>query len=254
MGIHLAAFAENVDQTLAPITPIADDQVTTSGDDLTIPAGLNKIVAALFGAPTIDSARIVAPSLYAQFTGGGPDFSPLNVGAEPVSPLPLHDLRAHPLSLLAQERLNVQIANSAAASGEDAWAGVWLANEAVQPAAGAWRTYKFTTAASALTAETWNTRALTAVQTLPPINFKCGGGFAVSTSGRLARLIFQGQANRPGFVMGDSESDVLARSVFRNGGMGVLGTFAHDTLPQIQIFADAADNEIQEVYLDLMPA
>lgn len=252
MVFHLAAFSESVDQSLGNITPITDPQLTVSGDDLTVGRDLRFIAGLLVGAPTIDSARIVAPSLYTQFTGGGPDISPVNVAAEPSSPLPYHDWRATPLELMPSEKLNVQIANSGAGSAEDAWALLLLASGAIQPQPGAWRPFKFTTSAAAVTAEAWSNRSLTPAQALVPGTYAVGGGYAVSTSGRAFRLVFQGQAARPGGVMGDAESDVLAMSVFRNGGLGVWGTFTHDQLPTIDFFCDAADNEAQEVYLDLI--
>lgn len=253
--VHLLVASESVDQTLNPISWLTaaegENQVPINGDDATIPDHLKFIVGALFGAPTIDSARIVAPSLYGQFPGGGPDFSPLNVGAEPISPLPFHDLRRYPIQLNAGDALQAHIANSGAGSAEDAWAGIWLNNGPVQPVDGPWRTYKFTTAASALTAEDWNVRSLTSAQTLNG-TYQCGGGFVVSTSGRLFRLSFPNQATKPGGVCGDTESDVLAPEIFRRGGMGAWGSFKSNALPSIEIFADAADNEVQEVYLDLI--
>lgn len=254
MTHHMAVASESVDQTLGNITWIADPilGISAAQDNLRMGNVLRALAGIMFGAPTIDSARIVAPSLYKTYTGGGPDFSPLNVGAEPLAPTPWIDFRAAPIVFEPDDDVNAQISNSGAGSAEDAWAIALLANGPIAPVAAAFRTFKFTTAASALTAEAWNNRALTAAQSLQPGTYAVGGGYGVSTSGRACRLVFRNQSERPGFLMGDTESDVLAPSIFRNGGLGIYGTFKHTDLPSVDIFADAADNEVQEIYLDLI--
>lgn len=255
MVYHLAAAAENVDQTINPITWIPDDVlgISAAQDNLLVGDRLRYVAGCIFGAPTIDSARIFAESLIKVYSAGGPDFSPLNVGAEPLSPLPWHDFRRDPLELKANDNLQARIANSGAAAGEDAWALLALSDGPIQPATNLpWRTFKFATAASAMTAERWNNRSLTSEQNLSG-EYICGGGYAVTTSGRAARLVFRGQQERPGFIIGDTESDVLSPEIFRRGGMGILGKFNALQLPSVDFFVDAADNEVQEVYLDLVP-
>lgn len=254
MTLHMLAFSESeAKAALGNIAAVSDPSNVFNivGDEVHLQGPVRHVVGLMVGSPNISQARLGATSLLPQYPDGGPDISPLNVGAEPLIPLPWLDLRSDPIMLSERDRLTVKNANGN--NAEDNWALVLLSDKAIAPAPGRWRPHRFTTAASALTAEGWSTRTLTATQTLPNGRYEVGGAFAVSPTGRAMRLSFSasGSPYRPGVVIGDSEADMPAPHIFRNGGLGVLGTFEHDTPPSVEFFADAADNEVQEVYLDI---
>jgi len=253
MPIHTVAYAKNASHaSLTALTPLArsagEDQFRVGGDNDYLMTGhpLRLLFGACVGGPTIARARITAPSLVGQpWPGGGPDVFPVNVGAEPLSPLPFVDLRNNPLPFEERDGVQVQTVNAAA---EDNWAFLWFADSVPSPDYAGWRPFRFVTTASALTAEQWTSRTLTPTQTLRQGAYECGGLMAIGSTLRAARLSFVGQTWKPGAIVGDALADV--RHPFMDpGALGVLGSFREDSLPSVEFMADAADNEVQEVFL-----
>lgn len=248
MPYHLAAFVENVDQTLDNITPLPDDVLATNGDDLIIGDRYTTIFGVWAGSTSAERARIVAASLRAKVL---PDIQPINAGPEPTYPDPkFHDLRECPIVVEPSERLNFQVENDGAGAAEDIFGLLFLGSGAPSKASGKWMPVRATTAASAMTANVWNLRSITLAQSLPPGTYELGGVRATSTSLVAVRAVFPGQVERPGALGADGDADQTLE-VFRRGNLGVWGTFKHDQLPQFQFLVDAADNEAQQLILDI---
>lgn len=251
VATHLTAWYESVDQTLAPITPVAatggETVHTVSGDDLKPHPQLANIVAAYVGSASIERARFSSASL--QASGALPYLAPLSGSEEPGVPTVFHDLRMAPIAISADENLQLQVENDGAASAEDVVGLVWM-GAAPSQAQGAWRTIRATTTASAMTAHQWNTRAVSLDDDLPAGTYEIGGVTAIGTSLIAGRTVQKDSIYKPGFLCYDTIQDANAMT-FRHGKFGTYGTFKHDQPLDIEFFPDAADNESQEIYLDI---
>jgi len=62
--------------------------------------------------------------------------------------------------------------------------------------------------------------------------------------------VFPGQPQRPGCIMADDDADITV-SRFRDGMSGVWGRFTHDQPPTVDLLCAAADNEAQQIILDV---
>lgn len=254
MGVHIAGFFENQDgagteQNLAALSDPLSQMYATSGDDLRVHgsyryisgvyAGLDQTVAA--------RARLVSEGLRTRY---GQAFIPeINSGAEPGSPQIFNDWRMNPLELDAGEILNVQTVNNPAAAA-DQFVMLWMSDGRVQPmdpTGGFW--VRATTAASAMTANTWNARSLTLDTNLKTGRYHVLGADGISTSAIALRLAFEGQVNKPGVLARDAQTDIRHRSFEVPGQWGVLGEFHTNNLPVAEFLVDAADNEAQELRL-----
>lgn len=169
--------------------------------------------------------------------------------AEPASPPVHNDLRSRPIVLQPGDLLNCLTDNNPAAA-TDQFVVLRMADGPIQPVdptGGYWA--PFTTAASAMTPNTWNARALVAREALLPGEYEVLAGRALSTSAIAARLaLAQGDNFRPPIGCADARSD-LPHVVDLPGQHGVLGRFRHDNLPTLELLVDAADNEVQVVDL-----
>ena len=237
VAYHKAA----VSATLLPLQPIADQHVTVSGDDLTIPP-LNLLVAALiFGnAPT--RAQLQAPSLRAliQQDIGKMIITETCVGAVHV----LLDKTDNPLPLVTSEKLNVLTIHTL-----DGWALIWLADGPVAPVKGDIRTVKCTVVTHGA-ADVWTNSALTLGQTLPAGRYQVVGMRAFGTNLLAARLVFIGGVWRPGVPAGDTIDDPDVPQ-FQNGNFGVFGEFEFDQPPNIDLLGSGV-SAAEEIYLDLI--
>lgn len=263
--LHVAGFFENIDQggtkqnlaalvdTLAPAIMKAE-----ATDYLIVDPRLRFIAAGYVHADATVQPRatLVAPSMKTRYNGITElEVPTLASTAEPATPAVFNDWRANPIELDGGERLSLEMnANPAAAADQF---GLFVFSDgpvsAVDPRGGYW--HRFTTAASALTANGWNSRSLTASQTLKKGRYEVLAGKAISTSlvGLGGRLNFPlGDQFRPPIAAADALEDI-PHAMFNPGQMGVLGQFDDDNLPVVELLPDAADNEVQVVYLYIRP-
>jgi hypothetical protein len=76
---------------------------------------------------------------------------------------------------------------------------------------------------------------------------------SVCNDAYLTRLVFPGNTFwRPGCANGMAYSNVDFRQLFRNGFLGLWGTFISTQPPQLEIIGNAAGAETATVYLDLV--
>lgn len=254
MAIHLAGFWEDQDAAAAfvGVAALADDQVQTQGDDLTVPS-LSQVILLAGGADDAVAPRIrlTSPTLQA---GIRPEISPLNVATaadvEPGSPQALMDVRNNPIQLGVDEILNVDLFGDSAAA-QMQWALAWLADEVPQPITGAEIITVRATSATALVAEVWSSVNIVLDENLIPGDYALVGMRPMSAGCVAARVVFRGEGGwRPGALGVDAISDIQA-NVFRAGNLGVWGTFPFNQLPAIEFLSITAD-AAQEVYLDLV--
>ena len=166
----LAAFYESVDPAGAfnSLTPVPDQHLTVSGDDLRIPEKLTSIigVAALINDLTVaPRAQLQSPSLRAFVN---PDIQPIVNGLVFGSPAEAIFHPEAPIVLVPDESLNfAALSNPAAAVVH--YGLVWLAEGPQQTVKGTAFSLR-ATAACALSAGLWINGALTFSQTYRPLN------------------------------------------------------------------------------------
>jgi hypothetical protein len=152
-----------------------------------------------------------------------------------------------PRELDANEGLEF-VTNTDAGAAIELHGLVWLGDGPVQPAKGKIFTTRCTAAITAVNTG-WTAGQLTFAERLPYANYDVVGMRALGADGTAARLVFPGQAFRPGVPLEQSEA-ILEPSWFRYGKAGVFGTFDLNQPPTLEVFGGAATAQV--VYLDLI--
>lgn len=246
MPQHLVAYgATQANNGLTNVPAVQDVVLFTTGNDIVVPKEYAQYWAVWYGGASAARGRIVSAYLRRRVL---PEYiEPSALIPAPAFPRGFH---MHPKSVTitdaASERVQFAIDNGNVAELDQAL--VWL-GEAPKAVEDDWLTVRATTAASALTANTWTNRTLTLDQNLPPGSYELAGARVESATLTGARFVFPGQSNRPG-VLGSAPGGYQL-PIFRRGRMGIFGRFAYDQPPTVDLFASAADNQVQIVSLDI---
>ena len=248
MTVYGFMFMENVDNaTLDGLTPAAGEQtVFVTGDDMRVPSDANQLVMYHCVGGAITRALLTSPSLRSVCPL---EILPIDDAVEPTSNFPPQKQLENPIQLTAGEALNANSTNSGAAATEQ-YVFVWLADSPVTPFTGGQIFHELATGAITAVADTWTNGALTLNDDLPAGRYAVVGFRAEGATLIAARLIFVGQAFRPMVIGYDDEADI-EDTIFRDGALGVLGEFEHDTPPRLEIMCEAADTT-QQVILDIV--
>jgi len=243
----LVAWSESQDTggNLTYVAALADQHVRVEGDNIVVPAGMNYLLGALAVGATISDAQIESPALRRTLLLDVPG---LNIGAEPIVPTPVFDAFYNPLILDEYEPLRSLVAEEAAGAEQETVL-VWLGDGPQAPVGGDIYTVR-ATATATLTAYAWTNAALNFSQVLPAGVYQVVGMRAESAGLIAARLVFVGGTWRPGCVGYDARSD-KEHFIFRRGGLGVWGEFAHDQPPTVDFLSVSADTT-ETVWLDLV--
>ena len=245
MVYTVVAWYEAAAKTLAVIDAVPDEHVTVSGDDITIPIGLDQVVAAQLTGTTLARARLSSPGMRRIW------LEELNPFASITSMIPggdsigLIDKKADPIPLTASEKMNVLV--TCAAAG--ACAVLFLGDGPIEPVHGDIRTLR-ADAAVADEAGKWVSGTLSFSQTLPAGRYQVVGLRVIDAHGIAARLLFVGQWSRPGCVCAPALTSIND-DPFRLGKPGVLGEFEFDQPPVLEVLSDGTGTA-QEVFLDLI--
>ena len=239
---HLAAYYQQVDPAGAyvQVTPIADAVLTVNSPKILVPS-LNQIILAAGGAEStvLPRMRLVAPSMLTMFRN---QITPLNTAAAaavvPLSPQRVMNIMNDPIQLVQGEALTVELFSDPAAA-QYQWGLVWLADKVPAPINGKVFTARATVAGAA-TANVWSLQNLTFDDTLPRGRYSCVGFRAFGPSVVAARLLFVGQAWRPG-CLGSILVGDYSHEVFRWGNMGEWGQFEDIDAVQVETLCNAAD-------------
>lgn len=233
---HLAAWSQSVQiaNVLQAITAVQDPVLATLTNDLRVPVALPYLMgsAAMINDATLVRAELQSPSLRAM----------LNIDIEPVvqgkvlgslnTPL-IH--RESPIPLQANEALNMAMQSNGA--GANMHIGLaWLSDGPLQPVTGPVYSVR-ATAAVALAASAWVNGILTFGQVLPYGTYQIVGMRARGANLAAARLVFPGQAWRPG-VAGVSAIGGMENEYARFGRMGVFGIFDSTVPPTVDCLGD----------------
>lgn len=245
MPFTLVAFLESpAAATLASINGLADPHVRVEKKNIYIPDALPLLAGYYVLGDGITQARLESPSLR---TLANLDVCPYDVGTEPLTSPKMHPLFRSPKALVGSEGLNLK-----ATSATDPFRTIgliWLADAAIAPVTGDIFTVR-ATATQLLVAETWVNGTISFDQTLPAGRYQVVGMRAKSDGLIAARLVFPGQAWRPGCIGNDDDADIMP-AIFRRGALGVWGEFEHDTPPTVD-FLSIGTEQAETVWLDLI--
>lgn len=241
------AWYEAATKALAAIDAVADEHITYSGDDITIPIGLGNVVAVQAAGQVLTRAQLVSPSLRGLFLE---EIQPFASITEPLPTGEEHEWVnrfSSPMPLVESEKLNAYVTNTY--TDKAVCVVAMLADGPLVPVTGNIRTIRATGAADG-DAGTWVSTPLSLAQTLPAGRYQVVGFRCVDDTGIAARLLFVGGTWRPGAFCAPS---TLMRNDndFRMGRAGVMGEFEFDQQPQMEVLCSATGG-VQEVFLDLI--
>ena len=247
MAFSVVGWSETQDSAgvLVQVAAIPDQHVTTAADDVLVPDFAPNLMGAFALGTTITLARLSSPSMRRSSLY---DISPVNVGAEPLTPYFWHDRHLTPRPLTPGEGLRALVAEGAAGvEFEEVF--VWLMDKVDPLPTGEIQTIRMV-GATACVAETWTLCPLVLGQQLEAGRYAIVGMRAISASCLAARLVIPGSPFRPGVVGQDAETDI-PDDIFRYGNLGVWGEFEHTFPPQAEFCCGAAD-AAEVVYLDII--
>lgn len=249
MSFTLVGYDESQDTSnaLVNVAALADQSITTQGDDILVPSFARNLAGVAAIGATITQARITSPSLRKQ---SQVDVAPINVAAEPSAPTPWLSMWDRPRALVVGEGLRAQVAENAAGAERETVL-VWLASDDAPPVPeGPVETIRvdFTTT---LGANVWTIGTGTVAQQQNAGRYAIVGMRAESAGLKAARLVIPGSEYRPGCIGYDANGDV-EDARFRRGGLGrVWGEYEHTFLPQVEFLSVSADTS-ETVWLDVV--
>ncbi|MDE1863679.1 MAG: hypothetical protein KGI33_12325 [Thaumarchaeota archaeon] len=265
MAFDIVAYHESqagVANTLINVAGLGGDTGhTVNGDNITVPNVFREIIAA-YGTMTnatdiltrlrLESPRMKADGAYlecqplARIAAGSAYATP--------NPTPLAEFIKSPVQLTPGESLQCMMAANGATAA-DIFSAVVLLGDGVyvNPYATMPVIHVRATVAVAAAANAWTAQALTLDQQLAAGKYAMIGMRAETPTGKAARLVnLQETYGRPGCIPVATPL-IPDHPLFRNGGLGVWGMFTQDNLPQVEIFAAAADAAAACIYtLDIV--
>ena len=248
MGFSLVGWNESQDSSagLTQVAALADQHVTTQGDDILVPDFAPNLAAVFAASAALTRAQLTSPSLrrHTQL-----DVAPINASDEPVAPTPWMPFFQKPLPLEVGEGLRALVTDSTGGASQSKVL-VWLQGELVPIPEGVIQTIRCT-ATAALAAEAWTLLTLTLSQQLEAGRYAIVGMRAEAAGGIAARLVIPGSTYRPGCICYDAVGDV-EDPLFRFGKMGQSwGEFEHLFVPQVEFLSTSADTA-ETVWLDVV--
>lgn len=255
MATFLTGWYQNVAAAGAfvNLTALAEQVIFTETTNVHVPKDTTQViaVAAGVGAGGNGMARLESPSLRGVTRFNVETVNGRNDGNVIPDTVPyVHDLRATPIQLAPGETLLGTIHSSTTLAARQ-WVLVWLAD--APPARFTGKVYTVrATGTTTLTAGAWTNGSITFDDAIPAGRWTVVGFRTRSANLVAARLVFPGQAWRPG-VLGATLQQGFTPHIFRYGELGIMGAFDLDTIPTVDYLANVADTA-EVVYLDITPA
>lgn len=244
--LHMLAYSKSTDATAdVDITPVQDDIIAIQNSHF-LPQKDVKVLAAVAIATTLARAKIVTPALRQL---SPPFIRPIITANLPITIPGVADYRDCPLTLKGLEEVAIQ-ATQTAAGPTQCNIGLQIDTGSTPPSPQGQCITMRGTATTTLVANSWTSLTVTWADTLPVGRYACVGLQVKGATAILARLIFDGQIERPGCVAQTLLAD-NGHPMFRKGGMGVWGYFTSNQMPIVQVLANVADTS-QEIYLDFI--
>jgi|SRR6266850_1686306 len=248
-GFTLVAYssaAAGINAALTALAAVPDPHVRVVGNDIIVPDTMNTLWGGTAIGPTLTRAQLSSPSLRRVFLH---ELAPLDIGAAlPASPRKIFLRDGDPQPLDTAEALDALITNTAS---DRETVLVWLGPGPSKPDNRPSWTIRVTATPTAV-AGAWTNGSITFDQTLPAGSYDVVGARFRSTNLIAFRFVFVGGTFRPGAI-GYASTTSLDYDSFRDGGLGVWGTFKHNSPPTVDFLANAADasftGELDLVYL-----
>lgn len=245
----LHAFATTTSGTYSSLTNIAppsDPVLALSGNFLYVPVLNNLIGAYAFGA-AIQRGQLSTPSLLADVPY---DITPVDAATIPAAVTLVNIHPEDPIALVTDEPLQALVTTG---SNSTATIGIWLSDGAIAKVSGRILRVRgtFTTGS---TADVWSNASLTLTNQLAEGTYQLVGARAEGSHGKLFRFVFPGGTNatRPGAIFSNARGGVSnIDPIFRNGNLGVWGTFSNRVLPTIDNMTDG-NSETATLIMDLI--
>lgn len=245
----LHAFATTTSGTygnLTNIAPVSDPVLATSGNFLFVPV-LNQLIGAYGFGAAILRGQLSTPSLLADVPY---DLSPVDANTIPGTTTKLNMHIDDPITLVTNEPLQGLLTTGSNSTGTLA---IFLADGALAKVSGRILRVRATFVTSA-TADVWGNAAMTLTNQLAEGTYNLVGARAEGSHGKLFRFVFPGGTNstRPGAIFSNGAGGVsMMDPIFRNGEMGVWGTFSNRVLPTIDNMTDGT-SETATLIMDLI--
>lgn len=239
-------YTESQDSAvLARIAALGDPQTPVSGDDITIPEGLDFLLGYHFMGTSFTQGRLDSPQVRR--------FVPIDVeqadlADEPGSPPNVVDFFDSPIQLRESEILEAWMAEDGTGATR-VTAIVWLGDGPVAPVSGDIRPLR-ATGTTTLTANIWTNGAITLGSTLPAGRYQLVGARGLAAGLRAFRFVPVREGIRPGAPGVDADGDI-EHPRFRNGRAGVWFEFAHNAVPTVDYLSLSADTA-ETLILDLI--
>lgn len=251
---HTVAFSATMTSTNVGglVTPVVDSTITINGNNLLIPDKINQVFGSFSqqtAASTVTKVQLQTPSLREVFY---PSLTPNVLAATPDGVPTIFECFDNPIPLVTNEGLNLYSdASMAAPSGT--YGGIVFLSDGPRTPVQKSKIYTMrATTAITLVANTWVNGSFTFDQTLPVGNYDVVGMRAQGTGLLAARLVFVGPSatTRPG-CPGNVSGATMDFIAFRQGRLGVWGTFNNITPPSVDCIG--ATGTTQVFYIDLVP-
>lgn len=247
MAFHLATYQATVDGSggFTRVNAVNDPGMTISNNGYLLPSDHQCLFAYAQGA-TMNRTRIVSPTLLSNYP---PLIRPVTVGAVPPTDPNVAVFLDSPIRLPAGESVTVETVNGAS---EATYVALGITPQ-LQPAPRGEIKILRGTASTTLTANTYTLLSVTWDHSLQTGIYHVVGAEVTSTTAIFFRLLFTGQAMRPG-AMGNATIGLRPHAIFQQRFvLGSWGSFRQDQMPQIEVMGTAGDTA-ETVHLYLVKA
>ena len=244
-SLHGYASTTGTYSSLTAIPAAADPVLSTSGNFIYVPT-LSNIFGVYAMGTGLLRAQLSAPSLLADVPM---DVTPVDANVIPASPLPIQIDPLSPTKLVTDEPLQVAVTTGSSA---DVNVGILLSDGPLAKVSGRILHVRATTTTAA-TARAWFNSTLTLTNQLAEGTYDLVGARVDDAHTIFFRFVLPGGPTqiRPGGIGSSTIGKFQASDLFRNGNLGVWGTFSNRVLPTIDTMTDGTSGTAV-VILDLI--
>lgn len=243
--LHAFSATTSAATSLTNVAPLSDPVLATSGNFLYVPTLLN-LIGVYAGGANVERIQLQSPSLLALAPF---EIEPTDESNLPTSPLPILFQEASPIPLVTDEPLQCLYTQTSSGVVQ---AFIFLSDGALAPVTGKiiHARATFTTTG---TADSWQNATLSLDSQLAEGTYQLVGCRAQGAHLKAVRFVFPQGTNavRPGCIAATDDTNFDAQHLFRNGRLGVWGTFTNRVLPTIDHVNDGT-TETAVLILDLI--